>query len=121
LRALEKSNPRDIWKRLKYLTKSNSARSSHIEGEQWISHFNGLLNNSSDFGDAQFRDYVSSSLNIIEQSSSGSSELNEPITIQELNNYIQKLKRGKSSGIDSVTNEMILDGGEPLHNTILNI
>jgi hypothetical protein len=83
--------------------------------------FNSLLNYSADFGNVQFRNYVSSSLNIIEQSSHSSSELNGLIAIQELNNYIKTLKRGKSSGIDSVTNEMILDGGAPLHKTILNI
>ncbi len=43
------------------------------------------------------------------------------ITADELHACIKKLKRGKSPGIDGVCAEMIKDGGDLLHNCMLEL
>ena len=47
--------------------------------------------------------------------------LNAPITVCQLHDYIQRLKRHKSAGIHGVLSEMIKDGGDLLHSSLLHI
>ena len=45
--------------------------------------------------------------------------MNQPIVIEELQKAIKQLKPGKTSGPDM--NELIINGGPNIHNTLLNV
>ena len=47
--------------------------------------------------------------------------LESPITKDEFISNLKKLKRGKANGPDSITNEMILEGGDSVHNAIISV
>jgi len=121
LAQMEIKNPRDFWKHIKILLNKKHPQISYVSCHEWVSHFDTLLKATTNIGDAQFRKYVTSSLKIIEQIPIISFELDNKITKEELGKAIHKLKKGKSCGTDVVTNEMIIEGGDYLHTTILLI
>ena len=43
------------------------------------------------------------------------------ITAEELHVCVQELKRGKSPGIDGVSADMVIDGGDLLHDCLLQL
>ena len=47
--------------------------------------------------------------------------MNQPIVIEELQKAIKQLKPGKASGPDMIPNELIINGGPNIHNTLLNV
>ncbi len=117
LAKLEKSDPKDFWRTIKAFTKTR-IQSTDITTSGWYEYFKDLFSIKGDC-DKQFTDYVQTSLPLLEKLSEDG-PLDEGITQKELEKAIKKLKNGKSTGPDSVRNEMIKKGGECLHR-ILNI
>ena len=61
-------------------------------------------------------------MDIIEkQQCNANSPLDVSVSEDEFMKCIRKLKRGKSSGMDGISNEMLLEGGSALHTAIISI
>ncbi len=117
---LEKNNPKEFWKCVNKILSGKNWEEQVIDPPDWINYFTSLLNTRAENSDIQFHDFVQSSLEHIERCAPTSSPMDIPITEQEFKTCIGKLKRGKSSGLDAITNDMILDGGNMLHDAILS-
>ena len=117
---IEKDNPKLFWKQIKRMIGGTQWERTNIEPNDWLSHFTNLLSNKVN-GDISFQDYVNNCLPVIERFTSYSDCMDASFNINELNVSIKRLKNGKSCGIDSITNEMISEGGTALHESILTI
>ncbi len=115
LAKLEKSDPKDFWRTIKAFTKTR-IQSTDITTGNWYEYFRDLFSIKGDC-ETQFANYVHNSLPIIERLSD-TGPLDDGITQKELDTAIKKLKNGKSTGPDSVRNEMIKKGGDCLHRTL---
>jgi hypothetical protein len=121
LENLEDNNPTAFWKvfnELKNLDKQK--HKNPIPPEEWKAHFFTLFNQSLPPSDEQELFYQ----NFIEMNKNNVfNKLNYKITNEEIKTHIQKLKNGKSSGIDSILNEMIKAGSDlllPILNKLFN-
>ena len=118
---MEGHNAKDFWKQIKFLMGRGRTRNLDIDCNKLTDHFRSLLTETPDYGDAQFREYIRCSLHTIEHNSEASMDMDMAITRDELNKGIINLKKHKSSGIDGITNEMSIYGGEHLYGAILTI
>ena len=94
------NNPKEFWKEVKKscnIKKKNSV-SNQITSEQWLNHFRKLFTPSSE--------NRGENLNFAELETSVDS-LDNPITIDEVKNSLNRLKNKKSGGLDGVAPEML--------------
>ena len=108
---MEKEDPKAFWKQVHNMLRGDKREQTDIDPQEWVSHFTSLLNSETNASDEQFQEFVKHSLGIIENCSGDHGVLDFEITKEDLMKYIRKLKTGKASGIDSITNEMIKEGG----------
>ena len=91
-------NPKTFWALLNKLKPSKAADNAHIKSispKQWLNHFGTLLfNNDSDTQDHLIHD-------------DPDSFLNAPVSKDEINLVLKKLKNRKAAGLDQLSNEMI--------------
>jgi exonuclease III len=116
LAKIEAQNPKLFWKTIRSFTKTR-AEMPNITSNQWVSHFEHLLNvQSTDDSavDSSFLNYVENSLPILEREMS-QGLLDYEINDKELETAIRKLKNNKSMGPDNISNEMLKYGGRSLH------
>jgi hypothetical protein len=66
-------------------------------------------------------DYIESSLPTIEIEAQNIGPLDYDITLQELKSTLRSVKNGKSTGPDKISNEMIINGGDNLHNAVVHM
>ena len=92
------NNPKEFWKQVHSLLKGDTWEHIDIRPDDWITHFNKLLNAKCDHADIQFQEYVKSSLPLIENCN-GVGALDFPITQDEINRGIGKLKQAKHVGL----------------------
>ncbi len=115
LAKLEKSDPKDFWRTIKAFTKTR-IQSTDITTSGWYDYFKDLFSIKGDCN-KQFTDYITTSLPLLEDLSN-TGPLDYIISPKELEKAIKKLKNGKSTGPDSIRNEMIKKGGDNLHRTL---
>lgn len=116
LDKLEGQNPNAFWKlfnKLRNMDKLNKSCSQNpISCDQWVDHFNRLMNNVSSScleHEASLNEYIDSNKSLI------FNELNFTITPSEILTCMKKLKKGKAPGPDGILNEMLKVGmGTPL-------
>ena len=72
--------------------------------EEFISHFKSLGDRS---GSSSQNSELSDELQTLENSVMDNQPLDEPITIREIKSVIYKLKNGKATGLDMISNELI--------------
>ena len=102
---LEKNNPNQFWKSYKELKNLDiESRANPISHGEWVSHFRSLFNNNVNIEQTNL-DHIEQSL--ILNTSVIFNELNFKISKNEVKQCVYKLKNGKSSGIEGITNEMI--------------
>ena len=116
LTMLQKEQPKEFWKSVNNLLEGKRWSNNVIDPPQWINYFSSLLNSKNGSYDSQCSDFINSSLTYIERCSVSNQVLESPITKDEFISNLKKLKRGKANGLDSITNEMILEGGDSKRN-----
>jgi hypothetical protein len=106
LAELENKDPGLFWKSVRLILKKRSENRPNIASEMWVDYFKGLLNISSTRN--PFLDYVYNSLPNIENTTSGN--LDYEISFDEVSKAINKAKKGKSTGPDMISNDMLKSG-----------
>ena len=126
---LKSKDPREFWNRLSALDDSNYNDStlptfvknsdgklvSGKDAEQvWIESFKKLGLESSDFKDfdLDFYQQISAVVKDHPVIATDNKDLDQQITLEEVRNAVNKLKRGKAVGIDGVMNEVFKYGGD---------
>ena len=106
LTSLEKADPQKFWHLFNQLKDLDRAHKSNpITPSEWVSHFENLLNIQPNIENS-LKQRVDRMLN--SNACNLFNELNFKITLKELSQAASLLKKGKSSGTDGITNEMIL-------------
>ncbi|KAJ8049160.1 hypothetical protein HOLleu_01775 [Holothuria leucospilota] len=96
LRTLKNHNPKDYWS---ILNKCNSSSTkSTVPLNTFMSHFEKLSQGSPE----QVGNFDPCS-----QAHSVNMDINQPFTLDEVQNIVKKLKNNKSSGIDNIINEFL--------------
>ena len=90
-------------------SKDNKQSTSYITSKHWNDYFCKLLNVKTNKIDNQYLDYVSTSLEHIENAAEESGPLDEMITPADIKRVVKTLKNNKSVGFDLICNEMIKD------------
>jgi potassium voltage-gated channel Eag-related subfamily H protein 8 len=121
LSALEKKDPKAFWKAVNDLIKPNRQSDTNIDSSEWVMHFSKLLNPTNKQFDPAFYDYVTSSTPIIESEAPQRGPLDGDIKETEVFTAIHKLRRGKSSGVDMISNEMLKCAGDMLRKPITHL
>jgi hypothetical protein len=106
LTSLQSQNPKAFWelfKKMKDLDKTH--KENPIRATDWVQHFQTLLNKAPKI-DPTFAEHVDQFLS--SKSEYVFNELNFSISESELHRAIKSLKKGKASGVDGITNEMII-------------
>ena len=99
-----KPNSKDFWQQLKSLIHSKPSSPITISPRQWQHYFDKLLNphpSNADFQDTDNEQYV-------QTSSQDETDLNTPITEDEVREAIQKLKTGKACGPDGIPPDLYM-------------
>ena len=79
-----------------------------IDKDDWFNHFINLLNAPSALHqDKQFLEYVKLSLPRLELYADNIESLNRPITNSEISDCVKDLKKGKSTSLDNIGNEVL--------------
>ena len=105
------NDPKEFWKKWKQSTEVVKEKStSNVSGEDWHKHFSTLHGQ-----DENVTDHLNS--NITEPPCE---KLNKPFTKDELLVIIKKLKKGKATGYDMISNEMLKNAPENILILILN-
>ena len=104
LRKFEKeNNSEEFWKILRSAKDSfDNVEVPPISETEWLNHFQSLhaVNNEND-------DWLKEDLKRLEQKSSVNTNLDYPISDQELFSCMQTLKNKKGCGVDKISNEII--------------
>ncbi|GFR62756.1 RNA-directed DNA polymerase from mobile element jockey [Elysia marginata] len=95
-----KSNSKDFWKQIKTLTSPNRQTNCIISPKQWYDYFKNLLNPLAD-ADNPVELYIGADINPVQLEG----DMNNPITKEEIQNAIKKMKPGKASGPDGIPSE----------------
>ncbi len=126
LADIEKRDPKTFWRNVRDIIKPDTRSDDTITPGEWRMHFEHILNTRTEKNDKQFDDFVTHSLPLLADISVPNPMLNTEITESEVINALNKLRPGKSPGLDLITNEMLKAGpdtiAEPLchiFNTIL--
>ena len=125
LQEFESSNPKEYWKLIKSLRECNLGGDANNESDSvdpgtWFDYFKAL-NSSPEFRKSSFQinvELVSKNYKQFAQNVVG--VLDSEISLQEVKSEIQKLKNNKTSGNDSIANEMIKASSDVILPTLLN-
>ena len=96
------NDPKQFWSTIRSVHRK-ACIFNEITQQQWHDHFHEVFNN---FGNTNDNDNVQADESE-EDFSSTESSFNDPITEDEVINGINKLKSGKSSGLDKILSEML--------------
>ena len=126
LQEFESSNPKEYWKLIKSLRECNLGVDANNEGDSvdpgnWFDYFKAL-NSSPEFRKSSFQinmEMVSKNYKQFAQNVVG--VLDSEISLQEVKSEIQKLKNNKTSGNDSIANEMIRASSDVILPTLCNL
>ena len=101
------NNPKDFWKiidKLQQAKNGTKTDKNDVSAQLWVDHFKGLMVQDKNISPAhqEIIDFIQDKKNL-----SLFNNLNFKITESEVNRAIKNLKKGKTCGPDSITNEMI--------------
>ena len=105
MNTLSSKHSQDFWKQINNGNLKTVEESRDIAPEDWINHFQNLLYESHE---SEANENLEN--NLIETPTLSNDSLDRPITAKEIRDHISKLKTKKSSGTDSILNEMIKHG-----------
>ena len=109
INALHHKRSQDFWRYINQLRKSDAVEEeSYVSSEDWICHYQKLLYDSQE--PHTIFDFSNEDLDLENENSPNNDILGQPITPNEIYEQISKLKLKKSSGMDSILNEMIKHG-----------
>ena len=109
-------NPKAFWNFFKKINKTNQPNGEQITGENWINHFSAI-NNKDPALDATNSDYcntIKCKINRLKMEGTNNQEcpvLDRDFTSTELMAGIKRLKRGKATAFDAITNDLIRAAG----------
>ena len=120
LDSMHKSDPKKYMNLVNSLKDGNfdkkkSSDTSSIKPDEWLLHFQSLLGkplNQNEF-DLEMENFLKNNVDNL------ATELEQPITKQELLRAVKNLKYNKSTSFDCISNEMLKHGIEPLAKSIL--
>ena len=126
LQEFESSNPKEYWKLIKNLRECNLGGDANNESDSvdpgtWFDYFKAL-NSSPEYRISSFQinvEMVSKNYKQFAQNVVG--VLDREISLQEVKSEIQKLKNNKTSGNDSIANEMIKASSDVILLTLCNL
>ena len=108
IESLHNDNPKMYWKLIEELKDSKTTdSSSNVSPSQWVSHFKNLSQPKPEF--QQRTQQLEEKLKNLENLTN-KTELDNPITEQEISSAIRTLKQGKSPGLDHISNNMLKCG-----------
>ena len=116
LDTLNTKDPKAFWKLLQKLQNPDndySNPSDNIPQSEWLDHFIKL----SKTRERHVNPDITDELNNLEQKDTHNNQfnhMNDPVTISEIKTVINRLKNNKSSGPDTICNEMIKHGKQIL-------
>ena len=109
----------DLVKSLKSgsFDKNKKCDTDSVQPDEWFNHFSSLLGKTVNKSklDEEMEKYVADHIDILD------SDLDFTFTKKELLNAIKKLKNNKATSFDSISNEMLKYGIEPLSDSFLLI
>ena len=107
LADLEAYDSNSFWSSIQKIISPKETESQCTDLNDWLGHFRNVLNceNTQNI-DNQFLAYVSQALPILEGVAGLNVSLNMPVTREELNEGIKKLKTGKSASLDEIPDEV---------------
>lgn len=113
LDSIKESNPKTFWSLYDQLVGlEKQAKSNPIAPHEWVNHFTNLLSSAGNQRmsaiNEQMDSFVNTNIDMV------FNELNFKISSAEISRAISGLKPGKSSGIDSISNEMLKAGSTVL-------
>ena len=120
-----KSDPKKFWNLLKRINNSKGQPiGNQISPDVWIKHFSAI--NSKDPAlnpvNLDYCNSVESEVNsLLNQDKDGCAILDREFTIQEVVSGIKRLKKGKATAFDAVTNDVIRASMETISPTLVNI
>ena len=126
LQEFESSNQKEYWKLINSVRECNlggdaNKESDSVDPGTWFDYFKAL-NSSPEFRKSSFQinvDMVSKNYKQFAQKVVG--VLDSEISLQEVKSKIQKLKNSKTSGNDSIANEMIKASSDVILPTLCNL
>ena len=117
---MHKSDPKKYMNLIKSLKDGNFDKkkpsdTSSIKPDEWFSHFQTLLGKplNQNEVDIEMENFFINNVDNL------ATELEQPITKQELLRSVKHLKNNKSTSFDCISNEMFKHGIEPLAKSIL--
>ena len=122
------NSPKEFWNHIKMLNKKGKAsNSNNIPSDIWVDHFSSL-NKKDPANDPQTQDYcrdIENRVNAIlsQDSSTHCHIIDRSFTMDEVKWGLRQLKKGKASGTDGVSNDILIccrDIIAPLIVTIFN-
>ena len=109
INALHYKRSQDFLRYINQLINSDAVEEeSYVSSEDWICHYQKLLYDSQE--PRTIFDFSNGDLDLENENSPNNDILGQPITPNEIYEQISKLKLKKSSGMDSILNEMIKHG-----------
>jgi exonuclease III len=105
---LQSHDPQAFWKIYNELCISKSKTTNPISPKKWWTHFLNLMNRNIPHQELDFENSVNNFVNNLDDNTIRT--LDFDITVLEVIDAANHLKRGKSAGIDGVRTEMIKDG-----------
>jgi hypothetical protein len=114
IQNLEDKNPKAFWELVNKL-RDRKKNGNNLHPDTWLEYFKDLHKKKVNMKyDMDFQEKVENKLKNLSNLKIYNEELDKDITAKDIEENIQHLKNGKSSGPDSITNEMIKAG-----NTVL--
>ena len=106
---LKNSNPKEFWK---YFKNKKKQQDSNITLDQFRDFFAGLSSDVSNANDNESERFCNSYDFNTEHApgNNNNCNLDEPISVIELQKAVKLLKKGKSSGSDNILNEYFIEG-----------
>lgn len=118
---LQKKDTKAFWAGIRKLRKGKP-KPPDIKSNQWTSYFTRLLNLECPNINKSFSEFVHSSLPYLETKvDKNDTQLNNPITISELENELKSLKNNKAAGPDRILNEMIKAAGKNVYQVLVKL
>ena len=103
LEDLDPNHPKELWKAINNIKRSNITQNNPIRFEEWDQHFKKLLH----------RDNSNLNLDTTAAPTLNQENLNE-VTCKEVKLILKKLKNNKSAGLDLICNEFLKYGSNCL-------
>ena len=118
------NNPKEFWSHIKKINNKNKqSNSNNIPSDIWVEHFSSL-NKKDPANDPMHKDYcahIEDKVNNLLKGAVGAAHCeitDRPFTYDEIKWGLKKMKKGKASGLDGVSNDILVCCAESIIPTV---